>query len=263
MARRQLTDAQRFFVPRCVALLLVAAFGGDAVAQQVNVGVPFRGIGHSFHEGVNLSWGLRTPGAFFQFNAPAPPPFGGFDPNAQATIGGAAGGGFFRLSAGQGANSTFGGQTVSGNMIDGSTLVVGDASLRPFVTGMIPVVASDPSPLREKLRRRALESLSNESSESSVTRVTSGHAESKQESVRARSSAATSDLSVAAICSQQAAEDAILKQELQDILAKARLARSQGKPSVSRIYFQQALRRLSGRHAAEVEKELAGLGAAP
>jgi len=140
-----------------VAIVGVWLFTPKARAQQANVGVPFRNVGHSFYENVNLSWGLSAPGGFFRFNAPAPPPFCGFDPNAQATLGGGNGNGFFSLSAGQGSNTSFGSQTVSGTMVDGSTLIVGDASLRPFVTSVLPVVASDPSPLRERLRRRATE----------------------------------------------------------------------------------------------------------
>src|SRR4051812_33047367 len=115
-----------------VAVVCAAVVAGGALplqAQQTHVGVPFRNGSHSFYENVNVGWGMNAAGMSFRFNAPAPPPFGGFDPNAQSTVnGGFAGGnanGSFGLTAGQGSNTTFGSQTVSGTMMNGSTLVFG------------------------------------------------------------------------------------------------------------------------------------------
>lgn len=242
----------------CLALSVILLTARRAEAQQANVGVPFRNVGHSFYENVNLGWGLSAPGGFFRFNAPAPPPFGGFDPNAQASAGGRLGNGFFSLSAGQGSNTSFGSQTVSGNMIDGSTLIVGDASLRPFVTSVIPIVASDPSPLRERLRRRATELQTNSQADNRQP-VAATESASPTLIRPERSSAAAGDLSVASIRASQSSEDADRRAELETILAKARSARDGGKPGLARIYYQQALRRTSGDEAQALRKELADL----
>jgi len=74
-----------------------------------------------------------------------------------------------------------------------------------------------------------------------------------------RSSATTGDLSVAAIRARQSSEEAERRAEIDAILAKARAARGEGKPSVARIYYQQALRRTTGEEAQIVRKELAAL----
>jgi hypothetical protein len=242
------------------ALVALLSLPSDSWAQQANVGVPFRNGGHSFYENVNLGWGLSAPGGFFRFNAPAPPPFGGFDPNAQATLGGGfagrGGSGFFQLNAGQGSNTSFGSQTVSGTMMDGTTMIFGDQSLRPFVTSVVPVVARDPSPLRERLRRSAeLQAARQTTSAAPPPLVKENSAQAAPE----RSTAAAGDLSVAAIRAQQRKDEAESKAEIAALLDKARAARDQGKAGVARIYYQQVLRRVSGAEARAIQEESAKL----
>lgn len=252
------TRRRRAWLP--VAAILCSAWSWDALAQQANVGVPFRNGGHSFYENVNLGWGLSAPGAFFRFNAPAPPPFGGFDPNAQATLGsgfaGRGGSGFFQLNAGQGSNTFLGSQTVSGTMVDGTTMIFGDQSLRPFVTSVIPVVASDPSPLRERLRRSAELRAKQPADAVSPARLANRPG---LQATDHRSTAATGDRSVAAIRAQQAQVEAEKKAEVETLLAKARMARDQGKTGVARVYYQQVLRRVGGDEAQAIRNEAAEL----
>jgi hypothetical protein len=243
------------------ALAALLSLPSDSWAQQANVGVPFRNGGHSFYENINLGWGLSAPGGFFRFNAPAPPPFGGFDPNAQATVGGGfagrGGSGFFQLNAGQGSNTSFGSQTVSGTIMDGTTMIFGDPSLRPFVTSVVPVVASDPSPLRERLRRSAELQAARQTTPAAAPLLV------KEDSARAaaseRSTAAAGDLSVAAIRAEQRKDEAESKAEIEALLDKARAARDQGKAGVARIYYQQVLRRVSGAEARAIQEESAKL----
>lgn len=255
--------------PRCRLKLLqsvtvvgfLALVAAPVHSQQARIGVPFQNAGHSFHENVNLSWGLRAPGMFFRFNAPAPPPFGGFGPNSQAMVGGGFSGGnsggFFQLNASQGSNTSFGSQTVSGTMLDGSTMVVGDMSLRPFVTSVIPVV-SDPSPLRERLRRTTELQANRLAGETRADNSQPLHSASSLPPVE-RSSAASGDESVAAIRARQSQEDAARRGEADELLAKARAAREQGKFAVARIHYQQVLRRISGEEAQRVRVEAADL----
>jgi hypothetical protein len=242
------------------ALAALLSLPSDSGAQQANVGVPFRNGGHSFYENVNLGWGLSAPGGFFRFNAPAPPPFGGFDPNAQATLGGGfagrGGSGFFQLNAGQGSNTSFGSQTVSGTMMDGTTMIFGDQSLRPFVTSVVPVVASDPSPLRERLRRSAELQAARQTTPAAAPLLLK---ENSAQATPERSTAAAGDLSVAAIRAQQRKVEAESKAEIAALLDKARAARDQGKAGVARIYYQQVLRRISGAEARAIQEESATL----
>jgi hypothetical protein len=255
---KRATQCRRALLIAAIAALL-SVKASHSLAQQANVGVPFRNGGHSFYENVNLGWGLSAPGAFFRFNAPAPPPFGGFDPNGQATLGGGLAGGrgsgFFQLNAGQGSNTSFGSQTVSGTLLDGTTLVVGDQSLRPFVTSVVPVVASDPSPLRERLRRSAeLQAARQATPGAALQRANESPT---QTTAHERSTAATGDLSVAAIRAQQAQAEAEKREETAALLGKARAAREEGKVGVARVYYQQVLRRISSDETRSIREEAA------
>src|SRR5262245_65970440 len=106
---------------------------------------------------MGVSWGIRGNGWFFSFGGPVAPPFGGFDPNAGANFGFAGPNGYFNFTAGQGASSTFSGQTPMVTVPNGGTGAFFDQTLRPFVTGAIPVVGGAPpafdSILKERLRR--------------------------------------------------------------------------------------------------------------
>ena len=83
-----------------VAVLMACALSSPAIGQQVNLDAPFNSVGHSYYEQVGVRWGLSGPGWFFNFGGPGPgagvaPPFGGFDPNAQANFGFGFGGNGF------------------------------------------------------------------------------------------------------------------------------------------------------------------------
>ena len=123
-------------------------------AQQVQLTSPLQTINDSFYEnfgfgGINM--GRSGPGGGWYLNTgPAsstPPPFGGYDPAADARFGMQFGGPFgfgFNMLAGQGSTRS---NTVTAPTIvipNGGTGSIFSGSIRPFVTGVIPVVGNAP-----------------------------------------------------------------------------------------------------------------------
>lgn len=236
----------------------------EACGQQVNVGGPFNNVGHGFYEGIGVRWGVQGKGWFFNFGGPPPAPaFGGFDPNAGANIGGGfrAGNanGFFQLNAGQGANSTFVSQTPNVTIPNGGNGYFIDGRFRPFVTSIIPVVGdrSDPSPLREKLRR--LKSGQENVSAAPADETASEPAVGGGGGSARGSTAERGALSVAAIKAQAAAEQSAEENELAVILEKAHGAEAAGKPNIARIHYQMAARRATGERLREIQARLEAL----
>lgn len=124
------------------AFLLAAA---PASAQQVYMRTPFQQLNNSFFENYNIGWGhdgRRADGSGFFFNGigPARPPFGNFDPNSEAAFGVGNGRSFFNFSASQGNSSTLSTEIPSVMVPNGHGGSISNTSLRPFVTGFIPVV---------------------------------------------------------------------------------------------------------------------------
>lgn len=232
---------------------------GESFAQQANIAGPFNNVGHSFYENIGTRWGVGGPGWFFNFGggAPVAPPFGGFDPNAGAQFGAGfrAGNttGFFNLDFGQGANSTFVSQTPNVTIPNGGNGIFIDGSFRPFVTSIIPVVGdnSDPSPLRERLRR--LQSgQENTAPSPGEAAASDAPAAGGGSGAGRRSSADRGAQSVAAIKAQAAAEDQAAADELAALLEKAKGAEEAGKPGVARIFYQMAARRAQGDQQREI-----------
>lgn len=144
-----------------------------AVAQQVYVSTPLVNTSSSFYEWFGIDWGYqwRGPNSNFFFHRGsslgAIPAFGGFDPAAAAHLGFSPQGGnhgfYFNLTAAQGSNRAISSTTSSVNVYNGAIGTVSDVQLRPFVTGLIPVVGSSSgyraapptliSPLKQRLAR--------------------------------------------------------------------------------------------------------------
>jgi hypothetical protein len=235
---------------------------GDACAQQANISSPFNNVGSGFYENIGTSWGLRGPGWFFNFGGgnpnPANPGFGGVDPGAGANFGAGfrAGNttGFFNLTAGQGANSTFVSQTPNVTIPNGGNGYFIDGSFRPFVTSIMPIVGdpSDPSPLRERLRRLREGEVASPSPGDESAQASGGGGTASG----GPSTAERGDLSVAAIKAQAAAAGQAEDTELAVILEKAKGAEAAGKTNVARIYYQMAARRARGEQQREILKHL-------
>lgn len=220
-----------------------------ASAQYSFQQAPFNTASHSFYENIGTAWGVQGRGWFFNFGGPGggagnPAPFGGFDPNAQATLGaGFRGNGFsgnFRLTAGQGSDSTLTSTTPSVMVPNGGMGFFSDGQQRPFVLGVVPVVGEPVSPLRWRLERMAEQGDSPGASDGDPKQKSSGGAAS------GGSSADRGDLSIAAIKARQAAEDETKVAEITVLLDKAREHEAAGKPGLATIYYKRAALRAKG-----------------
>lgn len=138
-------------------------------AQMINVGTPFNSVNNSFYErnGVNFGFtipggrgngsrivglnpqGMITPNINFTQNGfgSAVPPFGGYDPGAGARTGFGVinrnGGGFsLGFELGKGSNRSITSTVPSVTVPNGFGGSIRNGAIRPFVTGVIPVVSS-------------------------------------------------------------------------------------------------------------------------
>lgn len=230
-----------------------------ASAQYSFVQTPFNSASNSFYENIGVSWGLQGRGWFANFGGAGggvPSGFGGFDPNAQATFGtGFRGNGFsgnFRMTAGQGSDSTLTTSTPGVMVPNGGMGFFSDVQQRPFVLGVVPVVGEPVSPLRWRLERMAELGNSPAAGGASV-------AESKENSGGGSSITSTADrgdLSVAAIKVQQAAEEAAKASEIAELLAKARELEADGKISSAKIHYRRAAHRATGKEQQEITAKI-------
>ena len=230
-----------------------------ASAQYSFIETPFNSASHSFYEDIGTAWGVQGRGWFFNFGgggAGNPAPFGGFDPNAQANFGtGFRGNGFrgnFRMTAGQGSDSTLTTSTPGVMVPNGGIGFFSDVQQRPFVLGIIPVVGEPVSPLRWRLERMAEQ----ENSPGAGASDSDRSPENRGSGSSSSSSASRGDLSVAAIKAQQAAEDAAKAAEVAELLAKARELEAAGKTASAKIHYRRAALRATGKVQQEIAAKI-------
>jgi len=166
---------------------------------------------------------------------------------------------------------------------NGGTGSLFSGSIRPFVTGVIPVVGnasfgpmlpmapqSSVSPLAGRVAQLQQQGSATQAAAGAgvapappapaghdaaplVLRPAAVEADTARPATRAAASTAThGDLSVAEIRRQQAAEDATRLEEIQVRIEKARGLEAAGKPGLAKIYYQQAATRADG----ELKKQL-------
>ncbi len=139
------------------ATAVVVVFGighGDSAAQSIGVSTPFQSVGNSFYERQGVGFSFQTAGpssAFFggfnqgSFNS-AIPPFGGYDPAADARFGFASVGdnGSFSLmfQMGKGSSRSMTGIAPSVVVPNGGVGSIFSGSLTPFVSGITPIVGN-------------------------------------------------------------------------------------------------------------------------
>lgn len=288
---------------------LFTSFGTSPLfAQQVNIKTPFVTTNDDFFEriGTNFGFNLRggdpngsgsrivgldpfgnaTPNGDIQFRqnsfGSAIPPFGGYDPGADATIGfGRLGDNadfFLGLAASQGSSRNIVSQTPSVTIPNGGQGTIIDTTQTPFVTGVVPVVGrngalygvppigiaytqalnsrpSGPSPLmqavqqyNEKVARGEAPPLG---SQSYQRRTLSAQERGElRVSTSSHSTAEHGDLSVAELkrqhAAQQAAESQAKNAELAALIERARGAEAAGKFGAAKIYYRQAATRAEG-----------------
>jgi hypothetical protein len=279
---------------RLALILLIVVVGscllepGGASAQQVQLTNPYQQLRDSFYESFGLGWGASGRGFFFG-TGPAtstPPPFGGYDPANDARFGfGGIGGG---LSFGFGG--LFGTGSTRTNVVESPTIVLPNGgygglfsgSQRPFVTGVVPVLGdgvfngatpgvgsagpSAVSPLQERLTRLQQGETPGARRAPAPTdpeAVTAARPASAPSGASGGSTAAHGDLSVAEIRRQQAAGDTHRDAEVRERLEKARSYEEAGKPSIAKIYYQQAAARATGELKQQLLDKIKTLGGSP
>ena len=141
---------KRLTIP-CLLLALIAAtdfFGGPtAEAQMVQSSTPFQSFGSSFYEQSGVRWSLRGPNFFANSGGGVVPPFGNPNPNAGLRTGFGFGGGGVSGSLGfnfaQGSSRTMTSTTPSITTMDGYPGTITSQTIRPFVTGVTPVIGGN------------------------------------------------------------------------------------------------------------------------
>lgn len=210
----------------------------------------------------------------------AVPPFGGFAPDAGLSFGFGSAGFGVNFSAAQGSRSSLSGQSVTGTLSNGVPMSVAESSQTPFVLGTIPVVGQGGvSPLTQRVARLrqgekpgarggvvAAAAVPKPEIAGPLAQVVVAGPERKAAaggggaSTLGPSSAERPARSVAEIrrAQQQSAadDDAESEAATRDLIARATQAAADGKTSVARVYYQQALRRATGRLKEQVQERL-------
>lgn len=110
----------------------------------VQTTTPMNSIGSSFYEQFGVQWSLRGPNFFANFGGGVVPPFGNPDPNSGIRSGFGFGGGKTSGSIGfnfaQGSSRSISSTTPSITTMDGYPGSITSQTIRPFVTGITPVV---------------------------------------------------------------------------------------------------------------------------
>jgi hypothetical protein len=275
--------------------------------QQVATQVRFNTTNDSFFERIGVGFGFNikggngivglgpdgqpTPTGDIQFRQggaqSAVPPFGGYDPASDGTLGfavdGSEGSMLFNFFGGQGSTRTSVTQAPVVVIPNGGQGTISDTSQTPFVTGVIPVVGApnmraltgyglppvdNRGALQARLEQAKFEEL-HRLSASQPTRTAQPHAAREEApaihsggggSAGGPSSADRGDLSVADIRRSQAAGDTSEDRELAALIERGRGAEAAGKRNVAKLYYQQAARRASGEQKQELLQKVRELG---
>ena len=226
-------------------------------SQQITVGAPAHAGGDSFTENIGVGFGFNIPGSNMSFN-------NGFNPNSGATLGFGFGGkgvnGSVNVGASQSGDRSLSMSAGTITLENGAVGSITDATYRPFVTSIVPVVGSGGANLPiantaidERLSR--IGQVGGNVSAASGTRSGSAGSTSPQvKNSTAGSSAAAlqtpaeqnSPQSIAEIRRQQSEQAAAAQNEVEKLLGQGRAAQAAGKSGVAKIYFQQALHKASG-----------------
>lgn len=279
--------------PRLLAAAAMGAWlagcGLTAKGQQVLVEAPLQTASESFSENFGVGWSLsrlRPNGSGWFFNNGGINgmglPFGGGDPNAAARfgVGGRIGGTNFRfgLTGGQSSSRTFGAQSASVMVPNGGSGFFASGSLRPFVTGVIPVVGAravsplelslqqlqqlSPAQRADRLKPRAEAPAPEATAQAATASLRLGPSRETDAGSVAAPSASTAergDLSLAEIRRARQAELAQQDRALAELVDKARGAEQSGKRTTARIYYEQAARRAQGDAKRELEEKIRAL----
>ncbi len=133
-----------------LSLIVLLAAACNANAQQmINTTVPFQQLGSSFFENTGVTWSLSGPNFFANSGNAVVPPFGNFDPNSGLRTGIAFGNGKTRgtlgFTFGQGSSRSITSTAPSITTMNGVPGSITSQTIRPFVTGITPVVSDYPT----------------------------------------------------------------------------------------------------------------------
>ncbi len=129
---------------------LSIGFAARGEAQMIHTSTPFQNLNSSFFESNSVDWSIRGDNWFANFGGGGPllPPFGGADPNAGLRSGVAfSGGGVsgnLSFNFAQGSSSSNVSTTPSLTTMNGVPGSIQSTVVRPFVTGITPVVGGYP-----------------------------------------------------------------------------------------------------------------------
>ncbi|MEM6472142.1 MAG: hypothetical protein AAF802_21450 [Planctomycetota bacterium] len=133
-------------IAKLVIFFLLMIYGGKfSFAQPLVTGVPFQTNNSSFFEQTGVTWSLQGNNFFANFGGPPPVPFfGNPDPNSGLRSGFGFSGGGLRGSLGfsfaQGSSRSSVSTTPSVTTMNGYPGSISSQTIRPFVTGITPVV---------------------------------------------------------------------------------------------------------------------------
>ncbi len=139
----------RSFLMGCLLVLVATAMTAASTVKahaqpMIHQSVPFQSFGSSYYENTGVFWNLSGPGFFANFGGNASVPFGNADPNAGLRTGAAfnkgALSGNIGFQFGQGSNRSSVSTVPSLTTTNGYPGVIADQTMRPFVTGITPVV---------------------------------------------------------------------------------------------------------------------------
>ncbi len=275
-----------------------------ARAQNVYYSTPLVSVTDSFYEWYGIDWNYRWrgPNSNFFFHRGGSqatiPPFGGFNPATAGRLGfstqGANHAFSFGLTAAQGSHRTITSSTPSVTVSNGAIGSVRDVQMRPFVTGLIPVVGSGSgyrappptliSPLKQRLARL------NEESSRPAPRPTAEDdviapkdapkdapvaadlvlgpgtpspelslGTSSGSSARTASTAERGDISVAEIRQRREARSREAAEALGRLIEEARSAEAVGRFGAARVRYRQAAARADGEQRTALLEKLESL----
>lgn len=266
----------------------VMMIGHVAKAQQVNLQAPLINTTDSFSERIGVGFGLQWPGGGFNQNSfgVAQPPFGN-----PGTVSSGANFGFsvgkgpyranFNFAAGQGSTRSIVSQTPSVTLQNGGSGAIFDGTVRPFVTGVIPVVGgirgrvpptgyaatrAYATPEGPTLYDRYQQYMTQKAAGALPAQPTGFTQEAKRNIEMAEGLASTAghgDYSVADIKRNRElariAEEEAVEREIAALLAKADGAKSERKFGLAKVYLQQAAKRANEPLKSKINAEIAGL----
>ena len=269
-------------------LLVFGWLAGSSTAQLINLQTPIQNTSDSFFESTGTSGSFVNNDGTFFFNfgggGNVVPPFGGFDPNSQATVGfrrqGSEGSFNLNFSFAQGSSRTNSVTTPSLTLSNGGTGSIINSTFRPFVTsvvpvlgnnvrGFVPVVSGFPSlpnpasqvtytnPLIQKVQRLRTEKPVESPGLRALRERAKAERAAKSPVVPSpASSASYGDLSVAEIRASHAVEADTVSPKVAESITKADEFSKEGKLTLARYHYKYALKRAPESRKSELSKKL-------